>query len=78
MKQSEVDNLSEFVKVAHDMLHNKKGPGSDYLGWVTLPYDYDKEEFSRIKKAAERIQKSFGRINRDWNWGFLFRGKSSD
>ena len=56
MQQSEVDNLSEFVKVAHNMLHEKKGPGSDYLGWVTLPHDYDKEEFSRIKKAAERIR----------------------
>ena len=56
MQQSEVENLSEFVKVAHNMLHDKKGPGSDYLGWVTLPYDYDKEEFSRIKQAAERIR----------------------
>jgi glucose-6-phosphate isomerase len=58
MQQSEVENLSEFVKVAHNMLHEKKGPGSDYLGWVTLPRDYDKEEFSRIKKASERIRKS--------------------
>ena len=56
MKQDEVENLSEFVKVAHNMLHDKKGPGSDYLGWVTLPFDYDKEEFSRIKQAAERIR----------------------
>ncbi|WEG10952.1 glucose-6-phosphate isomerase [Pullulanibacillus sp. KACC 23026] len=56
MNQSEVDNLSEFVKVAHTMLHEKKSPGSDFLGWVDLPTDYDKEEFSRIKKAAERIR----------------------
>ena len=58
LQQSEVENLSEFVKVAHNMLHEKKGPGSDYLGWVTLPNDYDKDEFSRIKKAAERIRQS--------------------
>lgn len=58
MNQSEVDNLSPFVKVAHSMLHDKKGPGSDYLGWVTLPYDYDQEEFSRMKEAAAKIQKS--------------------
>ena len=58
LQQSEVENLSEFVKVAHNMLHEKKGPGSDYLGWVTLPNDYDKDEFSRIKKAAERIRHS--------------------
>ncbi|MEH7748114.1 glucose-6-phosphate isomerase, partial [Neobacillus drentensis] len=56
MNQGEVDNLGEFVKVAHNMLHEKKGPGSDYLGWVNLPYDYDKEEFARIKAAAERIR----------------------
>ena len=56
MNQSEVDNLSEFVKAAHTMLHEKKGPGSDYLGWVNLPTDYDKDEFSRIKQAAERIR----------------------
>lgn len=56
MQQSEVDNLGEFVKVAHQMLHEKKGPGSDYLGWVKLPFDYDKEEFARIKAAAERIR----------------------
>jgi glucose-6-phosphate isomerase len=58
MEQSEVENLSEFVKAAHGMLHEKKGPGSDYVGWVTLPNDYDKEEFARIKKAAARIRNS--------------------
>ncbi|PUB15919.1 glucose-6-phosphate isomerase [Paenisporosarcina sp. OV554] len=56
MEKSEVDNLSEFVKVAHNMLHEKKGPGSDYLGWVDLPLNYDKDEFVRIKQAAERIK----------------------
>lgn len=56
MEKSEVDNLSEFVKVAHDMLHEKKGPGSDFLGWVDLPINYDKNEFVRIKQAAERIK----------------------
>ncbi|CAI9395456.1 Glucose-6-phosphate isomerase B [Bacillus sp. T2.9-1] len=56
MKKSEVDNLSEFVKVAHKMLHEKTGPGSDYLGWVDLPLNYDKSEFERIKQAAERIK----------------------
>lgn len=56
MKKSEVEGLSEFVKVAHEMLHEKKGLGSDFLGWVDLPLNYDKEEFSRIKQAAKRIQ----------------------
>lgn len=54
--QHEVDNMAEYVKSAHDMLHNKTGAGSDFLGWVDLPVDYDKEEFARIKKAAEKIR----------------------
>lgn len=58
MQQHEVDYLNESVKVAHQMLHEKKGPGSDFLGWVDLPNNYDKEEFARIKKAAERIRNS--------------------
>ncbi|RLL46572.1 glucose-6-phosphate isomerase [Oceanobacillus piezotolerans] len=56
LNQSEIDNLTEQVNVAHDMLHNQKGPGSDFHGWVDLPSDYDKEEFARIKKAAEKIR----------------------
>ena len=38
------------------MLHEKTGAGNDFLGWVNLPEEYDKEEFSRIKKAAEKIR----------------------
>ena len=45
------------VKTAHDMLHKKNGPGNDFLGWLDLPTYYDKEEFSRIKKAAAKIRK---------------------
>ncbi|EID43606.1 glucose-6-phosphate isomerase B [Parageobacillus thermoglucosidasius TNO-09.020] len=56
MKESELDYLSGFVKAAHHMLHEKKGPGSDFLGWVDWPIRYDKDEFARIKQAAERIR----------------------
>ncbi|WP_192896622.1 glucose-6-phosphate isomerase [Cohnella sp. AR92] len=56
LQQHEVDYFGEFVKTAHDRLHHKKGPGSDYLGWVDLPFQYDKEEFARIKSAASRIR----------------------
>ncbi|MFE5320467.1 glucose-6-phosphate isomerase [Paenibacillus sp. NPDC056579] len=56
VQQHEVDYFAEFVKTAHTMLHEKKGPGSDYLGWVDLPLQYDREEFARIKQAAERIR----------------------
>jgi len=44
------------VRAAHEMLHQKTGPGSDYVGWVDLPHTYDREEFARIKAAAARIQ----------------------
>lgn len=43
------------VKAAHELLHSRKGPGSDFLGWMDLPVDYDKEEFARIKKSAQKI-----------------------
>ncbi|MEW9670383.1 glucose-6-phosphate isomerase [Ammoniphilus sp. 3BR4] len=56
MKQEEIESLSGFVKAAHGMLHEKTGAGNDYVGWVDLPLSYDKEEFSRIQAAAERIK----------------------
>ena len=46
------------VKAAHDLLHSGTGLGNDFTGWLTLPTDYDKEEFSRIKVAAEKIKKN--------------------
>lgn len=54
--QSELSNIEAEVKSAHNMLHNKTGEGNDFLGWVDLPKNYDKEEFARIKKAAEKIR----------------------
>jgi glucose-6-phosphate isomerase len=54
--QHEVDYYAPFVGAAHQMLHEGQGPGSDYLGWVDLPHQYDREEFSRIKAAAKRIR----------------------
>ena len=54
--QHEIDNMAEYVKAAHDMVHNKTAAGNDFLGWVDLPKNYDKEEFQRIKKAAEKIR----------------------
>lgn len=54
--KEEVDVLQPYVDVAHNMLHNKTGLGNDFLGWVDLPNNYDKEEFARIKKAAEKIK----------------------
>lgn len=52
----EIENLKEFAMKAHSMIHEKTGAGSDFLGWVNLPTNYDKEEFDRIKKAAQKIK----------------------
>lgn len=57
ISEHERDYLRPFVEVAHDLLHAKKGPGNDFLGWLDLPLNYDKEEYSRIKAAAEAIKK---------------------
>lgn len=56
VQQHEIDYLTEPVRVAHEQLHNKTGAGSDYLGWIDLPTNYDKEEFARIQQAAGKIQ----------------------
>lgn len=52
----EVEYLNAQIGLAHQMLHEKTGAGNDFLGWIDLPVDYDKDEFERIKKAAEKIQ----------------------
>lgn len=54
--QHEIDYMAESVRLAHEQLHNGTGTGSDYLGWIDLPTNYDKEEFARIQKAAEKIK----------------------
>ncbi|UJF34339.1 glucose-6-phosphate isomerase [Paenibacillus hexagrammi] len=56
ISQHEVDYMAAQVKAAHDQLHNQTGAGSDYLGWVDLPENYDREEFARIQAAAKQIQ----------------------
>lgn len=54
--QAEFDNVYPQVELCHNILHAKSGAGNDYLGWLDLPFSYDKEEFARIKKAAEKIR----------------------
>ncbi len=53
---SEVEKMEAMVKCAHEAVHEKTGAGNDFLGWLDLPVDYDKDEFERIKKAAEKIK----------------------
>jgi len=54
--EKEIDQLESAVMGAHEAIHNHTGAGNDFLGWVELPTDYDKEEFSRIRKATAKIQ----------------------
>ena len=56
VSEAEIAAMQEKVNAAHEKLVNKTGAGNDFLGWVDLPENYDKEEFCRIKKAAEKIR----------------------
>jgi glucose-6-phosphate isomerase len=56
LAMTEIDYMEDVVKTAHDKLHNGTGAGNDFLGWIDLPVNYDKDEFARIKKSAEKIK----------------------
>ncbi|WP_181349512.1 glucose-6-phosphate isomerase [Thalassobacillus sp. CUG 92003] len=56
MDEHELEYMDEMVQLAHRSLHEKKGAGAEFLGWVDLPTNYDQEEFERIKRAAEKIK----------------------
>ena len=58
IKDEEIKNALWQLKDAHNMLHNKTGAGNDFLGWIDLPVNYDKEEFNRVKAAAKRIREN--------------------
>lgn len=54
--QREILQMKEQTELAKSTLVGKSGAGNDFLGWIDLPVDYDKDEFARIKKAAKKIQ----------------------
>ena len=56
IKDHEVESMKKLALDAKDLLVSKTGAGNDFLGWIDLPVNYDKEEFARIKKAAQKIQ----------------------
>ena len=56
VKDHEVENMKKLACDAKELLVSRTGAGNDFLGWIDLPVNYDKEEFSRIKKAAEKIK----------------------
>ena len=57
ISEEEIGYMSRLTEQAKEVLVSKNGAGNDFLGWIDLPVDYDKEEFSRIEKAAEKIKK---------------------
>lgn len=52
----ELECVKSQITAAHNLIETRSGQGNDFLGWVDLPVDYDKEEFARIKSAAEKIK----------------------
>ena len=56
IKEHEVESMKKIVMNAKETLVSKSGAGNDFLGWIDLPVNYDKEEFARIQKAAQKIQ----------------------
>ena len=56
IQEHEMQYMSELAAQAKDKLVSKSGAGNDFVGWVDLPVDYDKEEFARIQKAADKIR----------------------
>ncbi len=55
---AEITDMQPEVTKAHELLHSGTGAGNDFIGWLDLPVNYDKDEFSRIKVAAEKIKKT--------------------
>ena len=56
IRENDLKGLETQVLAAHNTVAQKNGLGNDFLGWVNLPFDYDKEEFARIKAAAQKIK----------------------
>ena len=56
LKAHELEYIRPLAEAAARALHERSGAGSEMLGWLDLPETYDREEFSRIQAAAERIQ----------------------
>lgn len=56
IKEGDIISYTGRISHCHDMLHNGNGQGSEYLGWVDLPLNYDTREFARIQATAEKIR----------------------
>ena len=56
LPEEETEQFEDEALLAYNTLTQKQGPGAEFTGWVDLPVDYDKEEFDRIRKAAQKIR----------------------
>ena len=56
LRENDLKGIEAQVAAAHKTIEDRSGLGNDFLGWVNLPVDYDKEEFARIKAAAAKIR----------------------
>ena len=56
ISEKEIIKYAEEVKKIHENLHNRAEDKKDFVGWLELPTKYDKKEFEKVKKAAEKIQ----------------------
>ena len=56
ISEEEVGYMGKLTEDAKEQLVSKSGAGNDFVGWIDLPLDYDKDEYERIKKAAQKIQ----------------------
>ena len=56
IRPEEYDTIFPQVELDHQQLESRSGAGNDFLGWLDLPVNYDKEEFARIKEAAKKIR----------------------
>ena len=57
IEQKSIMQYKEKVEQIHQDLHSRTNDQKDFVGWLNLPTNYDKEEFERIKKSAQKIQK---------------------
>ncbi len=77
ISNEEVESMKKIAEDAKKVLVDKTGAGNDFLGWIDLPVNYDKEEFDRIKKAAKKDTGRFRSTYCNRYWWILLRSKSS-
>ena len=73
--QKSIMEYKAQVEIIHKDLHRRANDEKDFVGWLDLPTNYDKDEFERIKKAAKN-KKRIRYFGSYWNWWFVSRCKS--